>query len=300
MTDVTVIGTGVIGSAVARACARSGLEVSVWNRTRERSDVLVEEGIHSHATAADAVAASPIVLMCLLNYDITHQVIDEAAPNFSGRLVVQNASGTPENVTPLRGRVEAGGGAYMEAAILNYPDAIGTEDCFTVYGGAVEDFERLKSVTSALGGRQAYLGADPAYVKAYHVVSSAFYYAFINGFLECSAIAEAMGVPLADFAESVPLYDPGFQNTIEVGLDLIDRGDYTYEQAPLTSHLDVLDNLTRIAEQAGIDRSYLGVMRERVREAMDRGYRREHIAVLTTWFRDRRESSAGRVPVGGG
>ncbi|GAA2870893.1 NAD(P)-binding domain-containing protein [Streptosporangium fragile] len=296
MTDVTVIGTGVIGSAVVRACADSGLEVSVWNRTRERSEALAGRGVRVHATAAEAVAASPITLLCLLNYAITHRVLDEAAPDFSGRLVVQNASGVPDDVSPLRERVEAAGGRYMEAAILNYPDAIGTGDCFAVYGGAAEDFKELGRVTAALAGKQVHLGADPGYVKAYHVVSSAFYYAFVNGFLECSAIAETMGVPLGDFAESVPLYDPGFQNTIDVGLGLIARRDYTFEQAPLTSHLDVLDNLTGIAERAGIDRSYLGVMRERVREAMDQGYRREHIAVLTERFRSRRAAVHGRRP----
>ncbi|MET8050994.1 MULTISPECIES: NAD(P)-dependent oxidoreductase [unclassified Streptosporangium] len=294
MADMTVIGTGVIGSAVVRACADSGLEVSVWNRTPERSERLAGRNVHIHEKAAAAIEDSPIVLFCLLNYEITHRVLDGAAADLSGRLVVQNASGVPDDVTPLRARVEAAGGRYLEAAILNYPDAIGTEDCFTVYGGAAEDFKELAGVTEALSGKQVRLGSDPGYAKAYHVVSSAFYYAFVNGFLECSAIAESLGVPLNDFAESVPLYDPGFQNTIGVGLGLIARRDYTFEQAPLTSHLDVLDNLTGIAERAGIDQSYLGVMRERVQRAMDQGYRREHVAVLTEQFRSRRAAVHNR------
>ncbi|GAA0846017.1 NAD(P)-binding domain-containing protein [Streptosporangium amethystogenes subsp. fukuiense] len=294
MADMTVIGTGVIGSAVVRACADSGLEVSVWNRTPERSERLAGRNVHVHEKAAAAIEASPIVLFCLLNYEVTHRVLDEAAADLSGRLVVQNASGVPDDVTPLRARVEAAGGRYLEAAILNYPDAIGTEDCFTVYGGAAEDFKELANVTEALSGKQVRLGSDPGYAKAYHVVSSAFYYAFVNGFLECSAIAESLGVPLNDFAESVPLYDPGFQNTIGVGLGLIARRDYTFEQAPLTSHLDVLNNLTGIAERAGIDQSYLGVMRERVLKAMEQGYRREHVAVLTEQFRSRRAAVHNR------
>ncbi|MGW2197879.1 NAD(P)-dependent oxidoreductase [Streptosporangium sp. NPDC001682] len=291
---MTVIGTGVIGSAVVRACADSGLEVSVWNRTPERSERLAGRNVRIHEKAAAAIEDSPIVLFCLLNYEVTHRVLDGAAADLSGRLVVQNASGVPDDVTPLRARVEAAGGRYLEAAILNYPDAIGTEDCFTVYGGAAEDFKELAGVTEALSGKQVRLGSDPGYAKAYHVVSSAFYYAFVNGFLECSAIAESLGVPLNDFAESVPLYDPGFQNTIGVGLGLIARRDYTFEQAPLTSHLDVLDNLTGIAERAGIDQSYLGVMRERVQRAMDQGYRREHVAVLTEQFRSRRAAVHNR------
>ncbi|MEU3163018.1 NAD(P)-binding domain-containing protein [Streptosporangium sp. NPDC006930] len=294
MTDVTVVGTGVTGSAIVRACVDSGLVVSVWNRTPERSARLAGRDVHLHATAAEAIETSPIVLLCLLNYEITHAVLDDAGADLSGRLVVQSAAGVPDDVAPLRERVEAAGGRYLEAAILNYPDAIGTEDCFTVYSGAAEDFKELAGVTEALSGKQVRLGADPAYAKAYHVVSSAFHYAFVSGFLECSAIAESIGVPLHEFAESVPLYDPAFRNTICVGLGLIARRDYTFEQAPLTSHLDVLNNLAGIAERAGIDRSYLGVMRERVLRAMEQGYRREHVAVLTEQFRSRRAAVHNR------
>ncbi|RSO03843.1 hypothetical protein DMH18_36295 [Streptomyces sp. WAC 06783] len=290
MADVTVIGTGVIGSGVIRACAAAGLEVAVWNRTERRArDVAAESPrIRVHPTAAGAIGASRTTLLCLLNYPVTHQVLEESGADLSGRLVVQHSSGVPESVGPLQNRVTGAGGRYMEAAILNYPDAIGTDACFTVYGGAPEDFAELGPVTKAMSGHQVHLHAEPRYAKAYHVVASAFYYAFVSGFLECAAIAEHIGVPLGAFADSVPLYDPGFENTVRVGLDLIERGDYHFEQAPLTTHIDVLENLTGAAESAGIDASYLKALRDRVRTALDQGHRREHIAILTEQFRARR------------
>ena len=41
---VTVLGTGMMGSAVVRALCRAGLAVTVWNRTRSRAEPLAEHG----------------------------------------------------------------------------------------------------------------------------------------------------------------------------------------------------------------------------------------------------------------
>ncbi|MFB1047994.1 NAD(P)-dependent oxidoreductase [Streptomyces chrestomyceticus] len=299
MADVTVIGTGVIGSGVVRACAAAGLEVAVWNRTGARAEEAAKANprVQVHATAAEAIRDSRITLLCLLNYPVTHRVLEQAGADLSGRLFVQHSSGVPESVGPLQERITGAGGRFMEAAVLNYPDAIGTDACFTVYGGPPEDFAELGPVTKAMAGHQVRLHDEPRYAKAYHVVASAFYYAFVSGFLECAAIAEHIGVPLNAFADSVPLYDPGFENTVRVGLGLIERRDYAYEQAPLTTHIDVLQNLAGAAEDAGVDASYLTALRDRVRTALEQGHRREHIAILTEQFRARR--SAAPHPVEG-
>ena len=37
MTDVTCVGLGLMGSALARALLAAGHEVSVWNRTPEKA-----------------------------------------------------------------------------------------------------------------------------------------------------------------------------------------------------------------------------------------------------------------------
>ncbi|GAA2410487.1 NAD(P)-binding domain-containing protein [Actinomadura vinacea] len=282
MTDATVIGAGVMGSAVTRACRAAGLSVTVWNRTPVR----VPGGAGIASDLAEALRSSPVLVLCLLNYAVTREVLEPVRPELDGRLVVQTASGVPSQVPTLATWVEAAGGRYLEAAILNYPQAVGTEHCFTVYGGAERDYQEIGPVVAALGGTATYLGADPAYVKAYHTVSAAYYYSIVNGLLECAAIATACGVPLEEFAKSIPMYDPGLRSTIDVGVELMRRGDYGYEQAPLTTHIDILRNLAVLADEARVDHSFFSVLRDRVQRALEKGYRREHVAVVYEQFRE--------------
>jgi 3-hydroxyacyl-CoA dehydrogenase len=48
---VAVLGTGIMGAAMARNLLAAEMEVRVWNRTREKADPLARDGA--------AVAASP-------------------------------------------------------------------------------------------------------------------------------------------------------------------------------------------------------------------------------------------------
>jgi 3-hydroxyisobutyrate dehydrogenase len=47
MTDnavVAVLGTGIMGAAMARNLVSAGMEVRVWNRSREKACPLAEDG----------------------------------------------------------------------------------------------------------------------------------------------------------------------------------------------------------------------------------------------------------------
>lgn len=283
VADVAVVGSGVMGSAVARACVGAGLSVAVWNRTPGR--VPERPGITRHDEVADAVRAARVVVSALLNYEVTHEVLGPALPQLAGRTLVQTSSGAPAEVGPLADAVHSAGGAYLETAILNYPQAIGTPGAFTVYAGPASTYESVASFTDAVGGTRIHLGSDLPTAKAYLLVAAAYYYACVNGFLECAAMALDQGVPLQAFARSVPMYQEGLQSTVDTGVELIARGEYAFEQAPLTTHLDILRYLPEFAAKAGVTDSFLDAVRDRVQRAVDRGGRREHIAVVVEQFR---------------
>ena len=72
--EVSVIGLGVMGSALARALLSNGHRVTVWNRTSAKAEPLVRDGAVLAPGAASAVSASPVVLVCIedLQSDAQH------------------------------------------------------------------------------------------------------------------------------------------------------------------------------------------------------------------------------------
>ncbi|MCZ6644137.1 MAG: NAD(P)-binding domain-containing protein [Gammaproteobacteria bacterium] len=59
MSDVTVIGLGAMGSAIANAFLNAGHDVTVWNRGPEKTEPLRASGAQCADSPAEAVSASP-------------------------------------------------------------------------------------------------------------------------------------------------------------------------------------------------------------------------------------------------
>jgi 3-hydroxyisobutyrate dehydrogenase-like beta-hydroxyacid dehydrogenase len=61
---VTVIGLGLMGQALAGAFLAHGHPTTVWNRSAAKAEELVAHGAPLAASVRDAVAASPLVIIC--------------------------------------------------------------------------------------------------------------------------------------------------------------------------------------------------------------------------------------------
>ena len=64
---VSVIGLGMMGAALAGAYLRAGHRTTVWNRSAGKADALVEQGASRADTIADAVAASDVLVACVVD-----------------------------------------------------------------------------------------------------------------------------------------------------------------------------------------------------------------------------------------
>ena len=139
MSEVSVIGLGAMGSALARALLRDGHRVTVWNRTSAKAEPLVRDGaLLAHSPAA-AVTASPIVLVCVEDYKVTRSILgrEEVAPALAGRVLVELSSGTPQDARDAEAWARQRGVDYLDGAIMATPSQIGRPDTPIFVSGAV-------------------------------------------------------------------------------------------------------------------------------------------------------------------
>ena len=126
MSDVTVIGLGAMGSALAATLIEKGHAVTVWNRTAAKAAPLVAAGAVQAATPRDAVAASQITIVCVGNYADTREVLDTTADALAGKVLVQLTTGTGTQAEELGGWAQTAGVDYLDGVILAYPSQIGS------------------------------------------------------------------------------------------------------------------------------------------------------------------------------
>src|SRR3712207_9160619 len=73
---IAVLGTGIMGAAIARNLIAAGMEVRAWNRTREKAEPLADDGARGADTPAEAAEGAGVVLTMLAETDAVVEAVD--------------------------------------------------------------------------------------------------------------------------------------------------------------------------------------------------------------------------------
>src|SRR5258708_26586996 len=76
---VAVLGTGIMGTPMARSLLKAGFRVRVWNRTPEKARVLAAERADLAETPADAVRDAAFVITLLTDTTAALAALGQAA-----------------------------------------------------------------------------------------------------------------------------------------------------------------------------------------------------------------------------
>ena len=195
---VTLIGLGPMGQAMVRTLLAAGHPVTVWNRTPARADALVAEGAVLATTAAQAVAASDLVLLSLTDYAAMHDVLDAATEVLRGRTVVNLGSGTPGETRTAARWADEHGATLVTGGVMTPPPGVGGADAYVYYSGPEAAF-RAHETTLALLGAPRYLGDDPGLAQLLYQAQLDVFLTALSGVAHAAALAQAAGVAPTNF-----------------------------------------------------------------------------------------------------
>ena len=153
MSDISVVGLGSMGASLTRTLLAAGHDVSVWNRSADKAEPLVAVGAAWCVTLADALEASPVVLVCVRDYATTRQIFEDsgAAAGLGGRMLVQLSTGTPAEVATDAAWATSHDAEYLDGAILAAPPDIGSEDCQILIAGEDSIWRRCQPLLQCPG-----------------------------------------------------------------------------------------------------------------------------------------------------
>lgn len=252
---VTVLGAGMMGSAVVRALLTAGHPVHVWNRTRSRADALADIGAVVVDDVTAAIRSGDVVISMLLTNDVVLSTL--AAPAAAGalrdRVVVNLTTVMPQDVPELAAFVEANGGRFLDGIIAGYPDAIGRRGAALLCAGRTEVWEEVADIVRTLGGRSHLVGED---VRVAAVVDSAMigYLALTTqvAVVEALAYASSLGVAprqvlpyLNDVAAAMP-------HLVGDLVDRVEREAWTTERVTLDTLRFSMDLFRDSGTRAGM------------------------------------------------
>ena len=186
---VALLGTGTMGSGMARNLRKAGYPLTVYNRTREKAELLAETGAQVADTPARAVAGATVVLSMLADDNASREAWLD--PNGAlqamqaGSVVIECGTVSPDWVKQLHQEAEARGLRMMDAPVTgSRPQANAGELTFLV-GADATTLEAVRPVLESMSKSIVHVGP----------VGSGALLKLINNFL--------CGVQAASFAEAL-------------------------------------------------------------------------------------------------
>lgn len=277
MSKVTIIGLGNMGSALARAFVENKRTVTIWNRSPEKAAQLVELGAVWSKDAASAVAASPVVILCLTDYGAAQQIISASEASFAGKLLIQLSTGSPQDARSAEAWAQQHGVEYLEGKITGGPSSIGTPSAHLLLSGPEAVFRRAEPLLRVLSSKLDYKGAGIGLASAWDMVLIMHYYGIFLSLLHSVQICQVEGIPLEQFSSFLGEQGKGYEQWL---CDNIRSGSYQDTSAPLELWAGGIQHIAQHAQESGINAEFPRFTAALFQKALQAGYGREEVSAL--------------------
>ncbi|GGX61905.1 NAD(P)-dependent oxidoreductase [Streptomyces hiroshimensis] len=278
---VTVIGLGPMGQALAGAFLKAGHPTTVWNRSADKAAALVEQGAVLAPTAAEAIAASPLVVVCVIDYGVVHTILGPETAALKGRTLVNLTADSPEKARESAEWAAGNGFDYLDGAIMTPTVTIGGPGAVVLYSGPESVHQAHQPTLAALGGTGAYLGADHGRAAAHDVALLDIFWTAVAGIAHAFALAKAENIAAKDlepFAQGIIGLLPGLTTN---HAEQVDAGDYPGHISSITSAAAGMEHIIHASEDRGIDAGVLKAAKATALRAIEEGHGADGFARLT-------------------
>ncbi|MEU5717560.1 NAD(P)-binding domain-containing protein [Streptomyces sp. NPDC020403] len=271
--QVSVLGLGAMGSALAGALIKAGHGTTVWNRSPEKAEDLAAQGAEAAATAGDAVRAGQLVIVCLLDHASVREVLDPLTGELTGRTLVNVTTTTPAQAREMADWAARAGITYLDGGIMAVPQMIGLPGASVLYSGSAEAFDQHRSLLE-LWGTATYFGEDPGLASLYDLALLAGMYVMFAGFMHGAAMVAPAGMTARQFAAMAAPWLTAMTGALDGLAAVVDGGDYTVEGQQSLEFSSLGDLLDASAAQ-GVSTEVVAMVQRLIRRQIDAGHGEE-------------------------
>jgi 3-hydroxyisobutyrate dehydrogenase-like beta-hydroxyacid dehydrogenase len=280
MSDISVIGLGAMGSALARTLLQNGYSVTVWNRTAEKAGPLASAGAAVAGSAAQAVAASPATITCIASHDQTIALLEGIAASLRGKTIIELSTGGATEAEALARLLSENGAGWLIGIINAYPTAIGKPETVLTMVGAAEVWEAWKAAIKTLGGGSTRVGGDAGMVAALFAALFTTRQGFMFGMIYGALVCKKAGIPLDTFARQVPVSLGVLPSYHKYFADTVPAGRFDNPPATMTTYAAALDDALSTFKAVGAPAELPQLFSDLAHKGLDAGLNDKALTAL--------------------
>jgi 3-hydroxyisobutyrate dehydrogenase len=273
---VALLGTGTMGTGMARNLTAAGIPLRVWNRTPDKARPLAETGATVAENIADAVTGADIVITMLFDTASVEKTMEQLrGVARSGAIWLQQSTVGVEGADRLSRLAEELGLVYVDAPVLGTRQPAEQGALVVLASGPEEVKEAVTPVFDAIGQRTLWVG-EAGNASRLKLVANAWVLTVVEGIAESLTLAKALGLDPQLFLDVVK---GGAMDAPYVQLkgSAMLSGKFT-KAFGLDGAAKDADLIVDAARGAGVDLAVFEAARDHVVRALAAGHGDEDIA----------------------
>jgi 3-hydroxyisobutyrate dehydrogenase-like beta-hydroxyacid dehydrogenase len=215
--DVGFIGLGNMGAAMARNLLKAGHNVTVYNRTHAKAEVLAGEGARVATSVADACRGEVVISMLADDPAVEGVMFSEGGAGHSlsaGAIHVSMSTISVALSERLERMHQERGQIYTTAPVFGRPEAAAAGKLFIVAAGPPNAIEKCQGLFDAMGQKTFVISEKPTDANLVKLSGNFLIAAAIESMGEAIALTRKAGIDAHRFVEiltgtlfSAPVYN---------------------------------------------------------------------------------------------
>ena len=285
MRRVAVLGTGIMGAGMARSLLRSGLNVTVWNRSPGRAAPLAADGAQVARTAAEAVAGVDAVITMLWDGDSVAEVMTAVLPAAPDEVLWAQTSTVSLHdagvrLPTLASRYRAG---YVDAPVLGtrQPAEEGKLTVLAAAPGPLRD--PVTPLFDAIAARTVWISERPGDGTRLKLVANSWVATIVGATAQAIALAQSLGLDPQVFLDMIrggAVDSPYLHLKGQAMIALEFPPSFTVDGAVKDTAL-----IAAAMRESGTDSALMDAVAGQFRKAAEAGHRGEDMAAVYWAFR---------------
>lgn len=197
--DVSVLGLGRMGSAIAERLVDADHQVSVWNRTSGKAGELVAKGARELEAPYEAWQSSDVCITMVADSAALHDLalasdggLAHAAPG-AGRTLIDMSTISVQSSSEVAAAADASGVAYLRAPVSGNPGVVRAGNLTILASGEERVFKSMEALLLDIGPQVFYAGEAEA-ARVIKLALNLMVAGTTELLAECIALAEAHDV----------------------------------------------------------------------------------------------------------
>jgi len=162
MMKIGIVGTGMLGEAVGLHLLDVGYKITVFNRSKEKTEKLENKGALVVDSPKNVAENSELVIMVVKDANAVKDVVfgdcGILAGRHEGMCIADMSTINPNSTREISKKVTEDGIDYMEIPVMGGPNVAINGKLVIMASGKREVFERFKTIFESIADQSIYLG----------------------------------------------------------------------------------------------------------------------------------------------